>query len=109
MRSTGMAYEMDAAAVARLDAYFAQIGANLRDKRKRESFAMYALGLLGSSERKSVEPMAALACGDEAKSCATQHKSMTQASSRKETTRSGFNASLQDRPARSRIARSASV
>ena len=38
MRSTGIAYEMDAAAVARLDAYFEQIGANLRDKRKRESF-----------------------------------------------------------------------
>ena len=47
-----MAYEMDAAAAARLDAYFAQIGENLRDKRKRESFAMYALGLLGDGERK---------------------------------------------------------
>ena len=74
MRSTGMTYEMDAAAIARLDAYFAQIGAHLRDKRKRESFAMYALGLLGDSERKSVEPMAARACGDEATCLATQHK-----------------------------------
>ncbi len=50
---------MDAAAVARLEAYFAQIGANLRDKRKRESFAMYAFGLLGDDERKSAEPIAA--------------------------------------------------
>jgi hypothetical protein len=33
---------MDAAAVARLEAYFAQIGSNLRHKRRRESFAMYA-------------------------------------------------------------------
>ena len=66
---------MDAAAVARLEAYFAQIGANLRDKRKRESFAMYALGLLGDGERKSVEPMAARACGgDTTKILGTHHK-----------------------------------
>jgi SRSO17 transposase len=62
-----MSYAMDAAAVARLEAYFAQIGACLRDKRKRESFAMYAFGILGEGERKSAEPIAARACGDPAK------------------------------------------
>lgn len=35
----------------------------LGDKRRRESFALYAAGLLGEGERKSVEPMAARACG----------------------------------------------
>jgi SRSO17 transposase len=64
VRSGGMSYEMDAAAEARLEAYFAQIGTCLRDKRKRESFAMYAFGLLGEGERKSAEPIAARACGD---------------------------------------------
>jgi SRSO17 transposase len=70
-----MSYEMDAAAVARLEAYFAQIGANLRDKRKRESFAMYAFGLLGDGERKSAEPIASRACGgDTTKANGTHHK-----------------------------------
>src|SRR5690242_18645133 len=35
----------------------------LRDKRQRASFATYALGLLTEGERKSMEPMAARACG----------------------------------------------
>lgn len=69
-----MSYEMDAAAVARLEAYFAQIGANLRDRRKRESFAMYAFGLLGDGERKSAEPIAARACGDVTRANAVHHK-----------------------------------
>jgi hypothetical protein len=60
----GTSYRFDVAAVARLDAYFAQIGACLWDGRKRESFAMYALGILGEGERKSAEPIAARACGD---------------------------------------------
>src|SRR5512133_2728677 len=59
-----MSYQFDVAGVARLEAYFAQIGACLRDKRKRESFAMYAFGILGEGERKSAEPIAARACGD---------------------------------------------
>jgi SRSO17 transposase len=62
-----MSYAMDAVAVARLEAYFEQIGSCLRDKRKRESFAMYAFGILGEGERKSAEPIAARACGDPAK------------------------------------------
>ncbi len=57
-------YEMGAAGVARLDEYFGRIGAHLKDKRKRESFAMYAFGLLGDGERKSAEPIAARACAD---------------------------------------------
>ena len=69
-----MSYEMDAAGVARLEAYFAQIGAHLRDKRKRESFAMYAFGLLGDGERKSAEPMAARACSEPAKALGVHHK-----------------------------------
>ncbi len=46
----------------RLEAYFAAIGDILRHKKKRASFAMYALGLLGSSERKSFEPIAMQFC-----------------------------------------------
>jgi SRSO17 transposase len=59
-----MSYELDAAGSARLGTYFSKIGACLRDKRKRASFAMYAYGLLGDGERKSVEPIAARASGD---------------------------------------------
>jgi SRSO17 transposase len=59
-----MSYELDAAGHARLATYFSKIGSCLRDKRKRASFAMYAFGILGDGERKSVEPIAARACGD---------------------------------------------
>ena len=53
------------ASAARLEEFFAdRIGAHLKDRRKRESFAMYAYGLLGDGERKSAEPIAARACGD---------------------------------------------
>jgi SRSO17 transposase len=50
--------------VARWDAYMGGLGTRLRDKRQRASFAMYALGLLNDGERKSMEPIAARACGD---------------------------------------------
>ena len=46
-----------------LSAYLDGLGARLRDKRQRASFAMYALGLLSDGERKSMEPIAARACG----------------------------------------------
>ncbi len=59
-----MSYDMGSSGLARLEAYFARIGTQLRDRRQRESFATYAIGLLGSAERKSVEPIAALACPD---------------------------------------------
>ena len=69
-----MSYQFDVAGVARLEAYFARIGGCLRDKRKRESFAMYAFGILGQDERKSVEPIASRACGDEGEAQHTPDK-----------------------------------
>jgi SRSO17 transposase len=61
-----MAQELDAAATARLEQYIDRLGTQLKDRRKRESFAIYAFGILGESARKSVEPIAALACADPA-------------------------------------------
>ena len=52
------------AVAARLEEFFSGVGAYLKDRRKRESFAMYALGILGDGERKSTEPIAARACPD---------------------------------------------
>lgn len=47
-------------AAARLEEFFEErIGSHLKDRRKRESFALYASGILGDGERKSVEPIAA--------------------------------------------------
>jgi SRSO17 transposase len=69
-----MGYEFEVAGAARLDEYFGQIGADLKDWRKRESFAMYAQGLFGDGDRKSAEPMAARACGDPAETKRTQDK-----------------------------------
>jgi SRSO17 transposase len=51
----------------RLDDFFGRIGRVLGRSERREAFATYATGLLGDSERKSVEPIAALACGDPAR------------------------------------------
>src|SRR5258706_5399090 len=49
----------------RLKDYFDnKIGKVLGDERRRASFAMYAMGLFGEGDRKSVEPIAARACGD---------------------------------------------
>lgn len=55
---------MSPAAVDRLKGFFDRIGGVLGNKRRRESFATYALGLLGDGERKSIEPIAARACSD---------------------------------------------
>jgi SRSO17 transposase len=62
-----MEYVMDAAAEQRLHAYFSAIGDVLGHPLRRESFATYALGLLGEAERKSVEPIAVRACPDPAR------------------------------------------
>lgn len=59
-----MADLMDSAAVQRLEGYFDRIGKILGSDKRRASFATYAMGLLGEAERKSVEPIAALACAD---------------------------------------------
>jgi SRSO17 transposase len=48
----------------RFNDYLDQVGGVLRDKRQRASFAIYATGLLSDGERKSMEPLAARACGD---------------------------------------------
>jgi SRSO17 transposase len=70
MRAT---YELDEAGAARVADYFnVTIGKHLRRRDYRASFATYAFGLMGDSERKSVEPIAARACGDEDK-CAQVH------------------------------------
>ena len=51
-------------AAARLEGFFGRIDTHLKDTRKRESFAMYACGILGDGDRKSVEPIAARSCAD---------------------------------------------
>ena len=48
----------------RLEDFFGRIDTHLKDSRKRESFAMYACGILGDGERKSAEPIAARSCAD---------------------------------------------
>lgn len=59
-----MQFVVDAGAERRLGEYFAEIGDILGHKLRRESFAIYAMGLLGDGERKSAEPIAARACAD---------------------------------------------
>jgi SRSO17 transposase len=49
---------------ARLEEFFGKIGSVLGRQERRESFALYAMGLLGDGDRKSVEPIAARLCGD---------------------------------------------
>jgi len=56
---------MDESTGDQLKLYLDGVGKELRDKRQRASFAMYALGLLSDGERKSMEPIAARACGAE--------------------------------------------
>jgi SRSO17 transposase len=68
-----MGYEMDAAGQGRLVQYISGVGEALGNKKRRESFATYALGLLSNVERKSAEPIAALATGDPA-SCDMCHQ-----------------------------------
>jgi SRSO17 transposase len=58
---------MDASGVQRLEKYFQHIGDLLGQESRRGSFAIYAMGLLGDGERKSVEPIAARACPDPSK------------------------------------------
>lgn len=55
---------VDGAAERRLENYVNSIGLLLDNKKQRASFAVYAMGLLGDGERKSIEPIAARACAD---------------------------------------------
>src|SRR5258707_9936943 len=54
---------MDSGAQNRLVQFFERIGAVLGNKKRKASFATYAMGLLGEGDRKSMEPIAARACG----------------------------------------------
>ena len=59
-----MDFVLDRDGEARLKAYFDGVGDLLGYQKRRASFALYAHGLFGDSERKSVEPIAARACAD---------------------------------------------
>lgn len=65
---------VDAEAQVRLVAYLDQLGEILDNKCRRASFATYALGLLSEGERKSMEPIAARACGDPGEVDAVHHR-----------------------------------
>lgn len=70
-----MGKKLETEQVERLRVYFEErIGRHLRDRRKRESFAMYAFGILSEGERKSAEPIAARACADPERMGHTHHK-----------------------------------
>lgn len=69
-----MADLMNAAARQRLSEYFDRIGTVLGRKGRRESFALYAEGILGDTERKSIEPIAARACADPARADAEHQR-----------------------------------
>lgn len=66
---------MDGEAATRLESYLGEIGEELGNDSRRQSFAIYAMGILGDGERKSVEPIAARACTDPAKADAA-HQSL---------------------------------
>ena len=58
----------------RLATFVGQVGGILGHQQRRESFAMYAMGLMGDGDRKSVEPIAARACGSAAHGSATHQR-----------------------------------
>jgi SRSO17 transposase len=62
------------AAVRRLGEFFERIGAVLGNVKRRASFAIYVMGLLGDGERKSIEPIAARACADPEKADALHQR-----------------------------------
>src|SRR5688500_19068109 len=59
-----MQYQLNAVGEQRLAEFVDRIGNVLGRAARKESFAIYARGLLGDGERKSVEPIAARACPD---------------------------------------------
>jgi SRSO17 transposase len=65
---------MNAAAERRLSAYFDRIGRVLGRDDRRASFAVYAMGIFGDGERKSIEPIAARACADPARADAEHQR-----------------------------------
>jgi SRSO17 transposase len=69
-----MANLMDVAGKRRLSEFFDLIGQVLGRKGRRESFALYAEGIFGDGERKSIEPIAARACADPARADAEHQR-----------------------------------
>lgn len=61
----GGMFTVDQGTTARVSEFFDRIGQHLPRRSQRASFATYAFGLLGDGDRKSVEPIAARATGDE--------------------------------------------
>lgn len=59
-----MEFAFDSDAQGRLTDYFDGVGEILKNKKRRASFATYAMGLIGDGDRKSIEPIAARASGD---------------------------------------------
>lgn len=59
-----MHYVFDEEGKQRLEGYFEVLGNVLANKKRRASFAVYALGLLSEGDRKSMEPIAARVWGD---------------------------------------------
>ena len=69
-----MDFLLDHGGEIRLKAYFDRIGDLLGYQKRRASFALYAFGLFGDAERKSVEPIAARACADPEKTDALHQR-----------------------------------
>jgi SRSO17 transposase len=69
-----MANLMDVAGKRRLSEFFDLIGQVLGRKGRRGSFALYAEGIFGDGERKSIEPIAARACADPARADAEHQR-----------------------------------
>jgi SRSO17 transposase len=69
-----MDFLLDHDGEVRLKKYFDRIGDVLGYQKRRASFALYAFGLFGDAERKSVEPIAARACADPAKTDALHQR-----------------------------------
>ena len=57
-------FTLDVEGQGRLEKYFERIGNVLGSDERRASFAVYAMGLFGDGDRKSMEPIAARACPD---------------------------------------------
>ena len=67
-------FVLDTEGQARLVHYFDRIGVALGSEARRASYALYAMGLLGDGERKSMEPIAARVCPDPEKVDATHQR-----------------------------------
>ena len=59
-----MTFDIDSAAQRRLFEFMDDAGRLLGNEQRRASFALYAQGLWGEGDRKSMEPIAARACPD---------------------------------------------